>query len=51
MPNLETHRPVLTQSAALSLTASHDPRGGLLEDTVASCCEAVATYVCTTWFP
>lgn len=50
-PNLQTRHPVFSQSAALSLTASHDPRGGLLEDTGVSCCEAAATYVCTTWLP
>lgn len=30
---------------------SQDAGGGLLEDTGVSCCAAVATYVCTTWFP
>lgn len=50
-PNLQKHRPALTHNAALSLPASHDPRGGLLEDIAVSCCEAVATYVCSTWFP
>lgn len=43
--------PTAHSNAALSATASYDPHGGLLEDTVVPCCEAVATYVCTTWFP
>lgn len=51
VPNLHTHHPAFTHSAALLLPAPHDPRGGLLEDIAVSCCEAVATYVCTTWFP
>lgn len=51
LPDLQIHHLVFLQSATLSRTASLDPCGGLLEDTVVSCCEAVATYVCTTWFP
>lgn len=51
VPNLHTHHPAFTHSSALLLPAPHDARGGLLEDIAVSCCEAVATYVCTTWFP
>lgn len=51
VPNLHTHHPAFPHSAALLLPAPHDPCGGLLEDIAVSCCEAVATYVCTTWFP
>lgn len=51
VPNLQKHRPAWTHNAALWLPASHDPRGGLLEDIAVSCCEAVATYVRATRFP
>lgn len=50
-PNLWIHCHIFTLYVALCLAASPDPRGGLLEDAVVSCCEAGATYVCGTWFP
>lgn len=45
------HCHVYDLCVALYLAASPHGRRGLLEDTVVSCCEAGATYVCGKWFP